>query len=208
MATSTTHKTVRRDVIRRLVDSGRLFVSESYSFDDMHGESRTENRAIPVRMMPADRRTTEGVCYMFESDFKSGSGAAWRNADGTINPLYSQQPQSNPYGTARSQMSLCPKHLHVLVAGCEQCARRTDSLYKSDAHRLQTIRDFYTDRSHGDMMFLVGVIDVLLATLRAADVAINPPDQGGISLHEWNKRLKEATAQIRSVMANTERPNA
>jgi hypothetical protein len=78
------HKTVRRDMLRRLVDSGRLFMAESYSFDDMHGESRSENRAIPVRMMPADRNTSEGTCYLFESDFKSGSGSAWRNADGTI----------------------------------------------------------------------------------------------------------------------------
>lgn len=36
--------------------------------------------------------------------------------------------------------------------------------------------------------------------LIAADAAINPPDRGGISMAEWNKRLKTATATIREVL--------
>jgi hypothetical protein len=36
--------------------------------------------------------------------------------------------------------------------------------------------------------------------LKVADAAINPPDRGGISLDEWNKRLKAATATIRAAL--------
>lgn len=36
--------------------------------------------------------------------------------------------------------------------------------------------------------------------LIAADAAINPPDRSGISLDEWNKRLKAATAKIKEAL--------
>jgi hypothetical protein len=75
---------MRRDKLRRLAEAGRLTLTSSYSFDDMHGESRTENRQIPVQMMPADRQTREGICYLFPSDFASGSGRAWVNPNGTV----------------------------------------------------------------------------------------------------------------------------
>lgn len=37
--------------------------------------------------------------------------------------------------------------------------------------------------------------------LQVADAAINPPDRSGISLHEWNERLKAATATIRAALS-------
>jgi hypothetical protein len=39
----------------------------------------------------------------------------------------------------------------------------------------------------------------LIVALRAADLAINPPDRDGISLDTWSKRLKAATATIREL---------
>jgi hypothetical protein len=38
--------------------------------------------------------------------------------------------------------------------------------YQSDADRLRLIREFYADRPVGDVMFLVGVIDELVAALK------------------------------------------
>lgn len=43
--------------------------------------------------------------------------------------------------------------------------------------------------------------DALVAALQAADVAINPVDREGISLHEWNSRLRVATSTIRAALA-------
>lgn len=45
----------------------------------------------------------------------------------------------------------------------------------------------------------------MLAALEAADAAINPTDLGGISLHVWSGRLKEATATIRAAIARATR---
>lgn len=41
----------------------------------------------------------------------------------------------------------------------------------------------------------------LRALLRDVREAINPPDRGGISLHEWNGRLKAITARIDAALA-------
>lgn len=38
--------------------------------------------------------------------------------------------------------------------------------YKSDAERERAIRDFYQDRPHGDVMFLLGLIDKLREELK------------------------------------------
>jgi hypothetical protein len=43
--------------------------------------------------------------------------------------------------------------------------------------------------------------DELLTACRTADAAMNPPDRDGISLHVWNRRLKEATAVVRAAIA-------
>lgn len=44
-------------------------------------------------------------------------------------------------------------------------------------------------------------IEALRETLEIADAAINPKDKGGLSMHKWNKRLKEATTTIRAALA-------
>jgi len=41
----------------------------------------------------------------------------------------------------------------------------------------------------------------LLAALKDCLVAINPPDRGGISLYEWNQRLKAATINAEAAIA-------
>ena len=62
-------KTYRRDKLRRLAEAGKLEAVGTYSFDDMHGESRTTH-AMPVKMIPADRsECRSGTCYVFPGDF-------------------------------------------------------------------------------------------------------------------------------------------
>ena len=43
----------------------------------------------------------------------------------------------------------------------------------------------------------------LAKTLSACITAMNPSDRGGISLHEWNQRLKAATKQACAVFDDT-----
>ncbi len=45
-------------------------------------------------------------------------------------------------------------------------------------------------------------MEKLIAALKAADEAINPPDRDGISLATWNERLKAATIIIRTALAS------
>lgn len=73
-------RTFRRDKLRRLVEAGRVVMVASYHFEDQLGESRTSGVAVPVAMMPDDRRTKPGICYLFPSDFTSKSGACYRYA--------------------------------------------------------------------------------------------------------------------------------
>lgn len=77
-------KTFRRDKLRRLVEAGKVVAVGTYHFDDMHGESRTQ-KEMPCAMKPADYRDRkEGVCYLTEHDFTSGSGGAWQSDNGVI----------------------------------------------------------------------------------------------------------------------------
>ena len=77
-------KTFRRDRLRRLAEAGRLETVSTYHFDDMLGESRGA-KPLPVAIRPADwHDLREGICYLFPSDFTSGSGSAWLNEDGTV----------------------------------------------------------------------------------------------------------------------------
>lgn len=46
------------------------------------------------------------------------------------------------------------------------------------------------------------------ALLRECDAAINPPDRGGISLDQWNQRLKAVTAKIRDLFKAETAPAA
>lgn len=76
--------TIRRDSLLRKAKAGKLILVDSYHYDDMSGESRG-NKEMPVAIRPdkfEDRK--EGVAYLFESDFKTKSGGASLNKDGTI----------------------------------------------------------------------------------------------------------------------------
>ena len=79
-------KTFRRDKLRRLVEAGKVELIGSYHFDDMHGTSGTD-KSMPVAIHDptqsvAQRQT--GICYLYPSDFTSGSGACWQNDNGTV----------------------------------------------------------------------------------------------------------------------------
>jgi hypothetical protein len=81
-------KTVNRGYLRRLAEAGRLELADAYHFDDMMGESRTHER-MPVALVPDHPPgdwswRKEGVCYLFPSDFKSGSGSAWESENGLV----------------------------------------------------------------------------------------------------------------------------
>jgi hypothetical protein len=80
-------QTVRRDMVKRLAQAGRLVMVEGYSFDDQYGEDRSQGEAIPVEFFqrgapPSSRR--EGTLYLSDWDLSSGSGRAWKNENGTI----------------------------------------------------------------------------------------------------------------------------
>ena len=78
-------KTIPRDIVRRLVEAGRVEIAGSYSFDDMYGASRDGAKGMPAAISPADWHDRKpGVCYLFSSDFTSASGRAWKNENGTI----------------------------------------------------------------------------------------------------------------------------
>jgi hypothetical protein len=80
-------KTIRRDKLLRLARNGKLVTVSSYSFDDMHGASRSKTER-PVAIIPEGnpdwwKERKEGVAYLHASDF-TGSGRAWENPNGTI----------------------------------------------------------------------------------------------------------------------------
>ena len=77
-------KTFRRDKLRRLCESGRLVLVESYHFDDMTGSEST-TKEMPVAILPKDwTNRKEGICYLHTSDFDSSCGRSWMNDDGTV----------------------------------------------------------------------------------------------------------------------------
>jgi hypothetical protein len=57
-----------------------------------------------------------------------------------------------------------------------------------------------TSEQMAKMMQAKATVERLRQALRAADSAINPADRSGISLDEWNKRLKSATLDIRDAV--------
>ncbi len=78
-----------------------------------------------------------------------------------------------------------------------QAQRAIEALRKPDASLARvpnTVRQSIAD-----------IIEAQEKALKAADLAINPPDRGGISLDKWNERLKAATAEIRAALTSTER---
>jgi hypothetical protein len=85
--TSTKIETFNRGQLKRLAAAGRLEIVESYNFDDMHGVSRTGSETIIPVMYPKPddwRDRKEGTCYLSDWEFKTKSGCAWRNPNGTI----------------------------------------------------------------------------------------------------------------------------
>jgi hypothetical protein len=77
--------TMRRDVLKRLVEAGRVELIGSYHYDDGYGASEHKGAALPVAIMPADRHACrEGICYLYPSDLTSSSGSATRGLDGNI----------------------------------------------------------------------------------------------------------------------------
>jgi hypothetical protein len=77
--------TMRRDVLRRLVEAGRVELVGSYHYDEQSGSSQHKGAAVPVAIMPEDWHTCkEGICYLYPSDLRGSSGSATRGADGNI----------------------------------------------------------------------------------------------------------------------------
>jgi hypothetical protein len=56
-------------------------------------------------------------------------------------------------------------------------------------------------RAGDDVVELKKQNEMLRDALEQADLAINPPDRDGISLHVWSERLKEITALIHKVLS-------
>ena len=79
-------KTYNRGKLWRLCQDGRLQLTGSYKFDDQYGAERTQGEdGMPVLPAPKsvhDRR--QGICYLRADEFRSGSGTAWENPDGTV----------------------------------------------------------------------------------------------------------------------------
>jgi hypothetical protein len=59
------------------------------------------------------------------------------------------------------------------------------------------------EHSEANALLICAAPDIA-AALQACLEAINPPDRAGISLHEWNKRLKAASEIARAALACTE----
>jgi hypothetical protein len=77
--------TLRRDVLRKLVEAGRVELVGSYHYDEQFGTSQHKGVALPVAIMPEDRNACkEGICYLYPSDLTSSSGSAQRGANGNI----------------------------------------------------------------------------------------------------------------------------
>ena len=73
-------KTINRGWLKKQVKKGNIEMVSSRHFDDMHGESTTK-KTIPVKL---GGEFAEGICTLHDSDFKTKSGAAWKNPDETI----------------------------------------------------------------------------------------------------------------------------
>lgn len=76
--------TFNRGKLRKLVEAGKVTMVGSYHFDDMHCEDRSHDE-MPVAIKPEDwHDRKQGVCYLSDWDFRSVSGAARINPNGTI----------------------------------------------------------------------------------------------------------------------------
>lgn len=76
-------KTIRRDTLLKKAKAGKLFLVNSYNFDDMYGLKQERDLRVPVRICGyADH--IDGYCNLFEFDFTSSSGRAYLNDNGTV----------------------------------------------------------------------------------------------------------------------------
>lgn len=78
---------MRRDKLKRLAKNGRLVMTSSYHFDDLHGASRG-NVEMPVAYSEERGIFPDGVCVMRPHDFASGVGGASVSDDGKHVTLY------------------------------------------------------------------------------------------------------------------------
>ena len=76
---------MRRDLLRRLVEAGRVELVSSYHFDDGYGQSGHKGDPIPCAIMPEDwHNRKEGICYLWPSDFTTSCGSARRGENGNV----------------------------------------------------------------------------------------------------------------------------
>lgn len=88
MIKATKYGTVNRGTLKRLVAEGKLLASCKYSMTDDYAWDNAVNFGAMDGYLPArlgDKHTREpGVIYFTEHDFKSSSGMAWLNDNGTV----------------------------------------------------------------------------------------------------------------------------
>lgn len=99
--------TFNRGKLRRLAEAGRLVTVSSYSFDDMYGESRTDQEMPVVCPMPPDHLDRrEGIVYLRPDHFTSSCGGAYVGARSDLVTLH---VHSNLNYTFRI-LPVAPKH--------------------------------------------------------------------------------------------------
>ena len=77
---------MNRGTLKKLAEQGKLVMVGAYHFDDLTGEKRI-CKELPVRVrQPGEdwHDWPEGICHLWAHDFKSKSGGAWENPNGTI----------------------------------------------------------------------------------------------------------------------------
>lgn len=74
-------KTIRRDWLRKQVEKGAVEMIGSRNFDDMYGQTISEN-VLPVRINVDNWK--DGFCNLYVSDFTTKSGCAYQNETGII----------------------------------------------------------------------------------------------------------------------------
>lgn len=80
----TATKTINRGWLLRQAKAGKLAMVGSYHFDDQYGQSGSEGKLMPVRIISNHSEHQTGVLGLYEHDFRSKSGCAYRSDDDTI----------------------------------------------------------------------------------------------------------------------------
>ena len=125
-------KTVNRAALLKLAVAERLVALESYHFDDMTGTSRFKG-SKPVRIIAPGQDVPEGIFRVFAFDFKSKSGGAWLNSNGSVT--------LDVHGNCNYTLGiLCPckkpQENNGLMAWCEdghiEFLRKSDPRYSTE----------------------------------------------------------------------------